>query len=1227
MIRRRFLSLHATIAVAAVGLIVVVFSGAPGSIAAQATPRIPQDLRARVQRDGRARVIVELKLPAPLVPEGALGDAVAVARQRQQIAGRRARLLTRLPAGSRRAARQYDTVPYVVLDVTPAALDALERLTDDVAGITSDAIHRTSLAESVPLVEADQAWASGYDATGTTIAVLDTGVDRTHPFLAGRVVEEACYSTGAPGLSQSFCPNGLDQQIGTGAAAPCSLPSCEHGTHVAGIAAGGDADPSHRFPGVAKGADVMAVQVFTAVIDAASCGGTAPCVGAFTSDLIAALERVYAVALAGDRRVAAVNMSLGADIFEQPCDSEPYKPIIDNLRAIGVATIVAAGNDGWPFGLASPACISSAISVGATDQQDQVAWFSNTAPFLSLFAPGDAIVSSVPNGAYEALSGTSMAAPHVAGIWAVMKHAVPDASVATILNALRTTGRLVTDTRYSALFGDGVTVPRVRVLQALATMVPISSPAPAIVTLSPISMRRGLGGTLTVDGTGFNVLSVVEWNGAPRATELVDSTTLRVSILALDVVSEGMADVTVFNPPPGGGRSAPFAIAVEPPPSLAIGAPIVPPGDLATVTLTRGFGGSTDWLAMAAAGAPDGVYHQWTYVGAGVTDRAWTVVMPATAGAYEFRLFAGSVRAATSPVMVVDPSYNRAPTLTSISPATAIAGGVAFTLTVSGTNFTASSVARWNGVAQPTTFVNATLVRASVAADDVSAAGIAQVTVFTPQPGGGMSAALVFTTVPRPTLTVNTATAPAGAAVTVSLTGGLGGTSDWLALASTTAPDATYTKWVYVGAGMGTRTWTASLPQMPGTYEFRLFAGGGYTRIATSPPIAIASPLLTINQTSVATGANVTVTLTNGFGGSGDWLAFASTSAANSVYLQYVYVGSGVPTRTWTVATPGIGGTYEFRLFVNGAYTRVATSPAITVVPATPPPGTLPTLAVSQATATSGASVTVTLAGGAGGSADWLAFAGTSAADNAYVQYVYVGSGVTTRTWTVAAPAVGGTYEFRLFHNAGYTRLATSPAVTVVPATPPPGTVPALTVSQTTASGGAAVTVTLSGGAGGSTDWLAFTDVGAPDTSYLQLLYVGAGVFTRTWTVTTPAAGGTFEFRLFPNNGYTRSATSPRIVVSPAAPATLTPGSTTVAPGSSVTVTLTNGPGGVRDWLSFTLSSAPNSSYPQWTYVGAGVTARAWTVTAPVMPGTYEFRLFLSDTYIRDATSVAITVR
>src|SRR5438477_13013268 len=104
-------------------------------------------------------------------------------------------------------------------------------------------------------------------------------------------------------------------------------------------------------------------------------------------------------------------MSLGGATFTAPSDTDPTKPIIDNLRSIGVATVIAAGNNGSTSRLTTPGCVSTAVSVGSTDKSDVVSYLSNAASFMSLFAPGESITSSVPSGGYETFSGTLVATP------------------------------------------------------------------------------------------------------------------------------------------------------------------------------------------------------------------------------------------------------------------------------------------------------------------------------------------------------------------------------------------------------------------------------------------------------------------------------------------------------------------------------------------------------------------------------------------------------------------------------------------------------------------------------------------------------------------------------------------------------------------------------------------------------------------------------------------------
>ncbi|MEK8018703.1 MAG: FG-GAP-like repeat-containing protein, partial [Candidatus Parabeggiatoa sp.] len=157
---------------------------------------------------------------------------------------------------------------------------------------------------------------------------------------------------------------------------------------------------------------------------------------------IAALDWLHANRETFGVPLAAINMSVGGKkSHSQPCDEDARAKIIQNPDSVGIATIISAGNNGYADGISAPACISKAISVGATDKDNKLWPQSNRAGILDLLAPGVGIESALPGDLMGAKDGTSMAAPHVAGAWAILKAANPQASVAEILGKLKNTGQ------------------------------------------------------------------------------------------------------------------------------------------------------------------------------------------------------------------------------------------------------------------------------------------------------------------------------------------------------------------------------------------------------------------------------------------------------------------------------------------------------------------------------------------------------------------------------------------------------------------------------------------------------------------------------------------------------------------------------------------------------------------------------------------------------------------
>jgi hypothetical protein len=486
--------------------------------------------------DGDPTTTVVVELAIDVTPEGEL-SAVAVDGQRARIDDAQDDVLAIVGDGA--GVERSDVTPFVTLDVTAAELRALVA-SDVVADVEPVVGFAAQLDESVPAVGGDVATSAGWDGTGYAVAVIDSGVDRDHVFLAGRVVDEACFTVATSTLGED-CPDGSATQTGRGAAAPCSFhAACFHGTHVAGIAAGAQA-ASNPGPtqGVAPGAGIVAVQVFS---DDGAAGS------AFSNDVASALEWVYRNH-ADD--VAAVNMSIGWGAFATTCDSVAGRAItsqIDNLRSVGIPTVVSSGNGGNNASISAPACASSAVSVGATDASGTaVESYSNVAPILSLLAPGSGVVSSAfdvhrptAHDLWATSDGTSMAAPHVAGAWAALREARDAAGAARDVTAelarLRATGVPIDD----VIVQD---IPRIDIDAALLPGEPgvvtaTSTTGMVRVAWTPPSWVGApiTGYTVSVDGGTPKVFSA-----SARSADIASSGARQVAVAAVAALGSGSA--------------------------------------------------------------------------------------------------------------------------------------------------------------------------------------------------------------------------------------------------------------------------------------------------------------------------------------------------------------------------------------------------------------------------------------------------------------------------------------------------------------------------------------------------------------------------------------------------------------------------------------------------------------------------------------------------------------
>jgi len=372
--------------------------------------------------EGTLRLIVELRQPASAGRMRVTSEAMVTRRAalEQRMSDLR-RDLPRLARAARAGAihvaaepvigHSYHRVLFGVSVRVPAEMRASLAALPYVAAVHED---RTCYAswDSVAAIQAPQVWTQfGTRGAGVTVAIIDSGIDYRH----------AAFGNGiGPGFKikdgWDFVDNDADPMDTFG-----------HGTHVAGIVAANGGG----LTGVAPEASLIAYRALTGP-------------GGNFSDVIAAIER-SADPNEDDNpadHVDIVNMSLGGTALD---GSDPVVQAVENATAAGVLFCIAAGNTSDYGNVQTPGIAPSAITAGASDSGDHLADFSSRGPSLfytmkpEVVAPGVGIRSAYLDGAFNVLSGTSMAAPHVAGVAALVKAVHPSWTPAEIKEAIVTT--------------------------------------------------------------------------------------------------------------------------------------------------------------------------------------------------------------------------------------------------------------------------------------------------------------------------------------------------------------------------------------------------------------------------------------------------------------------------------------------------------------------------------------------------------------------------------------------------------------------------------------------------------------------------------------------------------------------------------------------------------------------------------------------------------------------
>ena len=420
-----------------------------GSGAPEAASKVEPGLLAELQRNGSVEAIIEVDDSPAQAQQAATDGAQPTMQRRSQIVSaqgdlqkRRLRAEVGLPESD--LLHDYASLGAMHVRITSQAqLEALQA-NPEIVRVVPNVEYELFASSDLSLINQPVAQAAGALGAGTTVAVIDTGIDfKRAPF--------DC-TVGAAGCAVAY-----RQDFGDGNDSADALGQPTHATNVAGIVLS-----------VAPAARVAALDVFVGQ-------------WGYLSAISAAIDWCITNKVAYN--IVAINMSLGAGKYTAACPNDYLANPVNRAKQAGILSVVASGNSAYSNAISSPACIPTAISVGAvydrnvggisagvcvdaTSAADKIACFSNSASFLSILAPGVFITAPAgPQGI--TMSGTSQATPHVAGAVAVLRAAFAADSLDTTVARLTTTGKKITDTRNKLSF------PRLDLAAAIAYAAPV----------------------------------------------------------------------------------------------------------------------------------------------------------------------------------------------------------------------------------------------------------------------------------------------------------------------------------------------------------------------------------------------------------------------------------------------------------------------------------------------------------------------------------------------------------------------------------------------------------------------------------------------------------------------------------------------------------------------------------------------------------------------------------